>query len=106
MSMRIPIVIHHYWDYGIVGVLLLFAFPIGGHGMLLYDLNVALWYIFALCFVSEVNGRRQTIKRMKTYYMLPLKNHKKKRRLSIDQMAYVVFTVAVIVFFSWLVVFA
>lgn len=101
--MKIPNVISNYWDYGIVGVLLLFAFPIG-YG-LLYELNVALWYIFALCFVNEVNGRRQAIKRAKTSWMLPIRP-KKKRRLSIDQMAYIVFTIAVIVFFSWLVVFA
>ena len=101
--MRIPNVIYNYWDYGIIGTLLLFTYPIG-HG-LLYNLNVAFWWIIVLCFVSELNGRKQAIKRMKTYYMMNIRP-KKKRRLSIDQMAYIVFTVSVIVFFVWLVVFA
>lgn len=103
--MKIPNVIRNYWDYGIVGVLLLLSYPIPNSLAMLYNLNLAFWCIITLCIISEVNGRRQAIKKATAYYMLDL-SPKKQRRLSIDQMAYVVFTVAVIVFFAWLVVFA
>lgn len=115
--MRIPNVIYNYWDYGIIGMLILLAFPTTV--TFLHNLNLAFWWIIVLCFVNELNGRKQAIKKSETYYMMDLALRKRRRprginervgqwimSMSIDQIAYVVFTVSVIVFFVWLVVFA
>ena len=101
--MKMPNVLCNYWEFVLCAVLLVVFLPTTPSA--LAGLNWAIWWMLVLVVVNEINHTKQKVKKAKAYWMLELPS-KNRRRFSIDQIAYLVFTVSVIVFFAWLVVFA
>ena len=101
--MRIPDVIYDYWEFILGAILLVAFFPTAPSA--LANMNLAIWWIVVLCFVHELDNTRRKIKNGKAYWMMEL-TPKKRRRFSTDALAWMVFSVAVVGFFAWLVVFA
>lgn len=98
----IPNFIYNNWDYMMLTATILY-FPLIPTGML-YNLQISLWGIFVLLIINETHRyhRNRYVLDKVIVYNRP----KKRKQLSITIKAWILFTLTIITFYTWLVIYA